>query len=79
MGQAAKLVSSVAELAEMAKVANAAKLSLSNGEQLRQAADRIADLTQEMVDGHKGAAFAALDPALPGPDGWKGTPKPAME
>ena len=79
MAQAAKLVSGVPELAEIAKTANAAGLSLNNGDQLRRAADRIADLTRQMVDAHDGAAFAALDPALPGRDAWKGKPKPAMQ
>lgn len=76
--QASKLVSGVPELAEMAKVANAAGLSLNNSAELTQAADRLAALTKQMVDGYEGSAFAALDPALPGPDAWKGTPKPEM-
>ena len=78
MTQAAKLVSGVPELAEIAKVANNAGLSLNNQQELTRAADRIAALTKQMVDGYGGDAFAALDPALPGPDSWKGTPKPDM-
>jgi hypothetical protein len=79
MTQAAKILSDVAELSKIAEVANNAQLKLNNEQQLTRAAERVGELTQQVANSYDGSTFGAIDRALPGPDGWKGTPQPKME
>lgn len=73
--QATELIGDVPEMAEITKVAKGAGLKLNNEAELTAAADKIGELTQAIVDSYDGSTFAAIDPALPGKDDWKGTPQ----
>jgi hypothetical protein len=72
--QATELVGKPAEMAAIVQAANAAGLKLNNKAELTAAADKVAAETQKIVDNYDGSEFAALDPAIPGEDKWKGQP-----
>jgi hypothetical protein len=62
------------ELAAIIAVANGVKLRLNNGPELSAAADKIAGLGREFARKVTGDRLAGIDPILPGPDQYKGTP-----
>lgn len=72
--QATKLVDGVPAMAEITKVAQGAQLKLNNKGPLTDAADRIGELTRQIIADHDGSGMGGIDPALPGSDDWKGTP-----
>jgi hypothetical protein len=62
------------ELGEIVAAAKAARLRLNNRAELLAAADRLARLGRTFGERVTGDQLAALDPLLPAPDQYKGTP-----
>ncbi|WP_139150660.1 cytochrome c family protein [Halofilum ochraceum] len=73
--QAAQLVEGVPEMGEITSIAKDAQLKLNNKGPLTEAADRIGDLTQQIVAEYDGSGMGGIDPALPGEGDWKGSPE----
>lgn len=73
--QATELVGAPAEMKTIVATAKSAGLKLNNKAELTAAADKIAAATQKIVDNYDGSSFGGIDPALPGPDDWKGKPQ----
>jgi len=67
---------SVPEIGTMLEIAGAVKLSLGNTESLLAAADRIGEAARAFADAHDGSTLAGIDPLLPAPSAYKGTPAP---
>ena len=65
---------SVPEVETMLAVAKSAKLKLNNGAALTKAAEAIAAEAKKVAQTYDGSTLAALDPLLPSPDTYKGTP-----
>jgi hypothetical protein len=73
--QATGLVDGVPEMAKITKAAKKAELKLNNKAQLTRIADRVGELTKQIAANYDGSGMAGIDPALPGPDDWKGEPE----
>lgn len=65
---------SIDELKGISSAANGAGLKLNNDAELSAAADRIAQLTQQIVKKYDGSTFGAVDGMLPAESAYKGTP-----
>ena len=70
----AKILSSVPELAEIAKIGNSAGLKLNNGKELNAAADKVATVTKKLAAKYDGSTFGAVDASLPSADKYMGKP-----
>ena len=77
--KATELIGDVPEMKKISEIAQSAKLKLDNKAALTKKAERIGELTKRIAENYDGSTFGAIDPALPGKDGLKGTPKPKME
>ena len=62
------------EIKQILEAAKAAKLKLNNRDQLNAQADKVAAATQAIAEKYDGSTFGAIDPLIPGPDKYKGTP-----
>ncbi|MGA8262640.1 MAG: multiheme c-type cytochrome [Arenicellales bacterium] len=73
--EATKLIGSIPEMEEIAKIGAAAQLKLNNKKALSEKADKIGELTQKIVEKYDGSTMGGIDKALPGEDKWKGKPQ----
>jgi hypothetical protein len=61
-----------AEIRDVLAATEKVSLKLNNADELDGAADKVRSLAQAFAAAHNGSDLAALDPLLPGPDGYKG-------
>jgi len=73
--EATKLIDSVPEMQEIAKIGASAELKLNNKEALSAKADQIGKLTQKIVANYDGSTMGGIDKALPDESKWKGKPQ----
>ena len=74
VGSLAKLLTGTPELAQIAKVANAAGLKLNNDKELSAAADEIAKRAKQIATKYDGSSFGAIDKYIPKVGRFKGKP-----
>lgn len=73
--EATKLIGSVPEMAEIAKIGASAQLKLNNKKALSEKADEIGKLTQKIIAKYDGSTMGGIDKALPPESKWKGKPQ----
>lgn len=72
---AAKALPGVPEIAEVVKLSRSAGFKLNNEGRLTAAADAISTQLIQMTSTYDGSTMASLDPLIPGPETFKGTPR----
>lgn len=77
LAAAAKAAPGVPEIAEIVKLSYSAGLTLNNEARLVAAADGISRQLTLISEKYDGSTMAGLDDLIPGPEKYKGTPKPA--
>ena len=77
LAAAAKAAPNVPEIAKMVEYAYSAGLKLNNERFLTDAADGVSKLLASITEKYDGSTMAGLDSLIPGPDKFKGKPRPA--
>jgi len=77
LAAAAKAAPNVPEIAKMVEYAYSAGLKLNNERFLTDAADGVSKLLASVTEKYDGTTMAGLDSLIPGPDKFKGKPRPA--
>ncbi len=62
------------EVTSIIEIANGVQLKLNNEEELTAAAEKIRELGRSFAAAHDGSALGALDPYVPAPERYHGTP-----
>lgn len=75
LAAAAKATPGVPEIAKMVELGHSAGLKLNNEGSLSAAADAVSEQIVSITRKYDGSTMAGLDPLVPGPNKFKGTPR----